>query len=195
MVVLFLLDAEDIEIGAVALHHLERRLFSAFGGHSPVVGVEHRVAIAETDSLNAAFRLKFVDERSQFARAAIFIADGDLILSVIAHRSVDHGADLKVHRESGHEHHDRDDILNHNDDLAVEGLCLESERTADNLDRLGLLDDERRHDTSDDTDQNREQDTDNHTHRRDSLENRDVIVQHLRSRWGKWPRQAGWLRS
>ncbi len=184
VIVLFLPDAEDIEIGTVALNQLERSLSSTFGGHSPVVGVEHRVAIAETDSLNAAFRLKFVDERSQFARAAIFIADGDLILRVIAHRSVDHGADLKVHRESGHEHHDRDDILNHNDDLAVKGLCLESERTADNLDRLGLLDDESRNQTGDDSDQNREQDADKHAHRRDCLEDRDVIVQHLRSRRG-----------
>ena len=185
MIVLLLPDAEDVEVGAVALHHLERRLFSAFRGHSPVVGAEHRVAIAETDSLNAAFRLKFVDERSQFARSTIFIGDGDLILSVIAHRSVDHGADLKVHRESGHEHHDCDDILNHNDDLAVKGLCLESERTADNLDRLGLLDDERRNQTGDDSDQNREQDADKSACRRDRLEDRDVIVQRLGNRRGK----------
>ena len=184
VIVLLLPDAEDVEVGAVALHHLERRLFSAFGGHSPVVGAEHRVAIAETDSLNAAFRLKFVDERSQFARATIFIADGDLILRVIAHRSVDHGADLKVHRESGHEHHDRDDILNDNDDLAVKCLGLEPERSSDNLDRLGLLDDKRGNYAGDDPYQNREQDADKHAHRRDCLEDRDVIVQHLRSRRG-----------
>ena len=185
VVVLFLPDSEDVEVCAVALDHLERSLFSAFGGHCPVVGSEHRVAIAETDSLNTAFPIEFVDERSQIARATIFIADGDLILSVVPHRSVYHRADLKEHRERRHEHHNRDDILNDNDNLAVKGLCLEPERTADNLDRLGLLDDEGRNQTGDDTDQNREQDANKNACRRDRLEDRDVIVQRLGNRRGK----------
>ena len=184
VIVLFLPDSKNIEIGAVALDHLERGLSSAFGGHRPVVGHEHRMPISKSHGLNATLSLKLVDEWRQLAGTPELIADGDLILSIVTHRSVDHRANLEEHRERCHKHHHSDDILDDNDDLAVKGLGLEPERASDNLDWLGLLDDERRHDTSDDTDQNREQDTDNHTHRRDSLENRDVIVQHLRSRWG-----------
>ena len=184
VIVLLLPDAEDIEIGTVALNQLERSLSSTFCGHSPVVGHEHRMSISKSDSFDAAFRLKSVDERSQFARAAIFIADGDLILSIVTHRSIDHRADLEEHRERRHKHHDRDDILNDNDDLAVKCLGLEPERSSDNLDRLGLLDDKRGNYAGDDPYQNREQDADKHAHRRDCLEDRDVIVQHLRSRRG-----------
>ncbi len=142
------------------------------------------MSISKSDSLDATLSLKLIYERGQLAGTSELIADGDLILGVVAHRSVDHRADLEEHRERRHKHHDRDDILNDNDDLAVKCLGLESERSSDNLDRLGLLDDKRGNYAGDDPYQNREQDADKHAHRRDCLEDRDVIVQHLRSRRG-----------
>ena len=178
MVILFHLQPEYVEICVIALNLLEGNPIPVFNFHGHIVGPLQRDAVAQTDFLHAGFRPEAVQQRTEAGGLVEFVVYHQDVLGVVSQVRRDHVPDLEPHRECTYKHHDGNDILKDDDDLAVDGLGLHSKRSAHDLDGLRLLYEQGRNDAGDDSERKDESNHQRHIAGRNRLEDRHGILQH-----------------
>ena len=182
MVILLHLQAQDVKIFVIPLDLLEGHPMSVRHFHGPVVRSSQRNAVTLADFLHAGLLPPLIQQRPDLPGLAESIIDHEDVLGIVTKVRRYHVPNLEANRQGAHQHHHGHNILNHDNDLAVNRLGLEPKRSPDNLNRLRFLDEQRRDNTGKDT-----QHQDKSEHQQDidwcnGLENRHLILQNSGSR-------------
>ena len=182
MVILLHLQAQDVKIFVIALNLLEGHPVTVRHFHRPVVRSAQRNTITLPHFFHAGLLPPFIQQWTDLPGLAKGIVYYQDVLGIVTKVRRYHVPNLEANRQGAHQHHHGHNILNHDNDLAVNRLGLEPKRSPDNLNRLRFLDEQRRDNTGKDT-----QHQDKSEHQQDidwcnGLENRHLILQNSGSR-------------
>ena len=144
--------------------------------HGPVVRSSQRNAVTLADFLHAGLLPPLIQQRTDLPGLAKGIVYYQDVLGIVTQVRRYHVPNLEANRQGAHQHHHGHDILNHDNDLAVNRLGLESERAAHNLDGLRLLDQQGRHKAGQDSEYHDKAQYKQHIDRRNRLENGYLVL-------------------
>ncbi len=172
------LETEHVEVVAVALDNLERGHLPVGGVHGVVVGAAEGGALAESHVLDAGFLQKAFAQGQQVGGTAIVVVETEDVVGVVAEGGIDDMVHLEEHGEGSDKHNDGHDVLQDDEDFAVDLLCFGAEGTANHLDGLCPLDDEGGDNASHEAGEQHEGSSQQDARQGDALEDGKRIVEH-----------------